>query len=203
MESARPNRGAWSRQLWIAVATVTAIGLVGAVVDFLGLFAASGQGFAGGCGGFGGVLFILILLVLIVLGMMGALAAVGLFLFWRRLRWGPLLLVPSNLLVMGFFGWSSPVYPGQVVWAVVIVLLGAAPAIAVVLLVWPLLTRGRLWVRVTEFVVLGLIALPLVWLYVSGLTNDIRTGMTPPAAQVASTGCGSGSAWLPAVATTP
>lgn len=204
MESASLRRGAWSRRLWILVASLTVIGLVGTAVDFLGgMFVASGHGLGVGCGGMVGVLFLLILLVLIILGLIALLASVGLGLFWRKSRWGPLLLVSSNLFAMGVFGWIPPVYPGQLLWAAVILMLASAPAIAVVLLVWPLMTRGRLWVRGVELVVLGLLAIPVVCLYASGLKYDIQMGLTTPPTQVASASCGGSLASLAALSTTP
>src|ERR1700730_2758853 len=194
MEAARSNRGAWSRQVLIVLTALSVIGLIGMAIDFLGAFAAFPL-HGGGCGGMAGVLLLFLVMILIALALIGGLALVGLILLWARSRWGPLLLVPSNLLVMGFFGWWNPVNKGQLAWATALLILAAAPAIAAALGLWPLLTRGRLWVRAIELVILGLIALPLVQLFIAGITVDIQTALAVPPPQVASSGgggCGGG-----------
>jgi hypothetical protein len=205
MESAGSNRGAWSRRLLIVLTALTIIGLIGMAIDFLGAFAAFPL-HGGGCGGMAGVLLLFLVMILIAMALIGGLALVGLILLWERSRWGPLLLVPSNLLAMGFFGWWNPVNKGQLVWATTLLILAAAPAIAAALALWPLLTRGRLWVRAIETLILGLIALPLVQLFIGGMTVDIQTGLAAPPPQVASSGgsgCAGASAGLPAYAMTP
>jgi hypothetical protein len=182
MESAVSTRGGWSRVVWSLVVALTAIGLVGIVVDFVGFFAASGHGISGGCA-MGGVAFFLVsiaaLVVLTFVGLIGVMASIGSVLFWRRRRWGPLLLIPSNLLAMAFFDFS-PVYQGQVMWAAVVLLFAAAPLCAVGLLVWALWTRARGRERIVELVVLGLIGLPLVALYVAGINLDVTMALTAP-----------------------
>jgi hypothetical protein len=80
-------------------------------------------------------------------------AGLGLLMFWLRSPAGPLVLVVD---------------------------IAATPAIAVALVLWPLLTRWALWVRVVEFVIITLIALPVLWLYGSGVGNDIHTALTTP-----------------------
>jgi hypothetical protein len=192
MESpAVSTRGSWSRQVWALVVALTAIGVAGIVVDFVGFFAASGRGIAGGCA-LGGLAFFLVsfaaLLVLIFIGLVGVMAAIGSILFWRRQRWGPLLLIPSNLLTMAFFDFS-PVYQGQVVWAAVVLLFAGAPLCAVGLLVWALWTRARGRERVVELVVLGLIGLPLLALYVAGINADVTLALTPPPQAAAPGSC--------------
>jgi hypothetical protein len=62
-----------------------------------------------------------------------------------------------------------------------VVVIAATPAVAGAFVIWPLLTRGRLWVRAIEIVIIAAIALPLVWLYAAGMSSDIRTALTPPA----------------------
>jgi hypothetical protein len=182
MESAVPPRGGWSHIVWSLVVALTAIGLVGIFVDFVGFFVASGHGISGGCA-LGGVAFIIVsiaaLVVLVFVGSIGVMASIGSVLFWRRRRWGPLLLIPSNLLAMAFF-YFSPVYQGQFVWAAVVLLFAAAPACAVGLLLWALWTRANARERVVELVVLGLIGLPLVALYVAGVNGDATMAVTPP-----------------------
>jgi hypothetical protein len=87
--------------------------------------------------------------------------------------------------MMGLYGWAPVISPGQLLFAVVVLLFAAAPAIAGALVLWPLLTRGRLWVRAIEIVIIAAIALPLVRLYIAGVTSDIQTAlMAPPPTQV-------------------
>jgi hypothetical protein len=182
MEAAVSTRGGWNRVVWSFVVALTAIGLVGILVDFVGFFVASGHGISGGCA-LGGVAFFLVsiaaLVVLVFVGLIGVMASFGSVLFWRRRRWGPLLLIPSNLLTMAFFDFS-PVYQGQVVWAAVVLLFAAAPLCAVGLLLWALWTRANARERVVELLVLGLIGLPLVALYVAGINGDVTMALTPP-----------------------
>jgi hypothetical protein len=174
--------GGWSRKVWSLVVALTAIGLVGILVDFVGFFAASGHGISGGCAG-GGVAFFLVsiaaLVVLVFVGLIGVMASIGSVLFWRRRRWGPLLLIPSNFLTMAFFDFTS-VYEGQLVWAAVVLLFAAAPACAAGLLLWALWTRASGRERVVQLFVLGLIGLPLVALYVAGINSDVTMALTPP-----------------------
>ena len=182
MDAARPRQGLQNRTLWILVVGLTAVGLAGVLVDFLGLFVAAGHGFGGGCA-LAGMGFLLILfglvLVLIFVGLVGSIASLGLALFWRGSLWGPALLIAGNLLSMAFYAWS-PVYAGQVVWAGAVVVLASAPAVAVVLLLPALVSRGRIRVRLLEVVLLGLIGVPLVWLWVGGLTADVTAASTLP-----------------------
>jgi hypothetical protein len=119
------------------------------------------------------------LVVLVFVGLIGVMASIGSVLFWRRRRWGPLLLIPSNLLAMAFFDFS-PVYQGQVVWAAVVLVFAAAPACAVALLLWALLTRANARERVVELLVLGLIGLPLIALYIAGINGDVTMALTLP-----------------------
>jgi hypothetical protein len=178
MSAAQPDTGTRSRKLWVVVATLTVIGLVGPVVIFLvGTAITPSQ--AHTCGNAGAAVYILSLIG-IALFVLAAVAALGLWIFWYRSLWGPLILVVCNLLMMGLYGWAPVISPGQLLFAVVVLLFGATPAIAGALVVWPLLTRGRLWVRAIEIVIVAAIALPLVRLYVAGVTSDIQTALTPP-----------------------
>jgi hypothetical protein len=90
------------------------------------------------------------------------------------------VLVFCNLVLMAFYGFARPVGYGEIVWGLVVVDIAATPAIAAVLVLWPLLTRWAFWVRVVEFVIVTLIALPVLWLYGSGVGNDIQTALTTP-----------------------
>src|ERR1700674_5737208 len=175
MGSAVATRGAWSRQVWTLIVALTAVGLAGIVIAFLGFFVTGEHGFAtGGCAMAGARFFLvgfLALLVLVFVGLNGVLASVGSILLWRRSRWGPLLLIPSNFLTMAAFVYL-PVHQGQVVWTAVVLWFAAAPACAVGLLMWALWTRARARERVVELIVLGLIGLPLVALYVAGISRD-------------------------------
>ena len=200
MEPKVATDGGWSRLNWALVAILTAVGLAGILVDFVAFFAIHGP-LTGGCA-FGGVaaalMIIALLLVLAYAGFAGALALTGLIFFWRRSRWGPRLLIPSNLLSMAFFFWS-PVNPGQVDWVAILVLLAAAPAVAVAMLVWPLLSRAAPRVWIVELVVLLVIALPLVAAYIYGIETDVVAAFAPPPPLVAAAhGCGGSAAALTA-----
>lgn len=196
MGPARPSGGAWSRKAWILVTTLTAIGLLGIFVDFAAFFAIHGP-LTGGCGGLAGLGLVLMavaaLLVLVYGALIGALTVTGVIFFWKRSRWGPRLLIPANLLSMAFFFWS-PVDPGQATWATALVLLGAAPAVAVGLLVWSLVSRADRTVWLGELVTLGLIALFMVPAFVDGISADVAAGLAPPPQLVAHAGCGSTTA---------
>jgi hypothetical protein len=180
MSTAQPGTGTRSRKLWVIVATLTMIGLVGPVILFL-VGTALSPPQPQTCQGNNGVAYYFLTLIGVALFVLAAVAALGLWIFWYRSSWGPLLLVVCNLLMMGFYGWATVVSPGQLFFGVVVVVIAAAPAVAGALVIWPLLTRGRLWVRAIEIVIIAAIAVPLVWLYGSGLSNDIRTALTPPA----------------------
>jgi hypothetical protein len=180
MEPAMSIPGGWSRKVATLVLTLTATGLVGIPVAFVGFFVTSGP--MGGCA-LGGTAFFLVafiaLLMLIFVALVGALASFGSFFLWRRSRWGPLLMIPSNFLTMAGFIYL-PVHEGQVVWTTVVVLFATAPACAVGLLLWALWTRARGTERVIEVIVLGLIGLPLVALWVAGVNSDVTTSLKPP-----------------------
>jgi hypothetical protein len=199
MEQARPVDRLWSRAIWILVTVLTGIGMIGVGVDFLGLFA-SGP-LTGGCAMAGVAALLMLGAFLLVAGYLVLIAGLvmpGLILFWRRSRWGPRLLIPANLLAMAFFI-LPPVGPGYLAWAVVLVLLAAAPTAAVVLLFWALLSRGSESARIADLVVLGALALPLTWACIQGLSVDVSTAMTPAPQLVAQHGCGGSSSLLPAV----
>jgi hypothetical protein len=186
MSTAKRQSGPWGRRLWVVVATLTVIGLVGPVIIFLvGTAILPSQ--AQTCGIHGAAIYFLFLIGVALVALAG-LATLGLWIFWYRSLWGPLILVVCNLLMVGLYGWAPVISPGQLLFAVLVLLFAAAPAIAGTLVLWPLLTRGRLWVRAIEIVVIAAIALPLVRLYVAGVTNDIQTAlMAPPPTQVYST----------------
>jgi hypothetical protein len=198
MDSPKPSEGAWSRKAWILVTALTVLGLVGILVDFSALFGIHGP-LIGGCGGLGGLGVLLMLgmatVVLTFLFLVGVLATIGLISLWRRSRWGPRLLIPSNLLSMAFFGFS-PVGPGDVGWAVVLILFGAAPAVAVGLLALALLSRPRQGaVLRDEAVLLGMVALILLPAFAYGMSLDLAAAFAPAPQLVAHAGCG-GSALL-------
>jgi hypothetical protein len=179
MTAAQPETGRRSHKVWVLVATLTTIGLVGpAILFFVGTAVSPPDPHA--CRGNAGVVVYFLTLIGLALFVLAAVAALGLWIFWYRSLWGPLLLVVCNLLMMGFYGWATVVSPGQLLFGVLVVAIAAAPAIAAALVLWALLTRGRLWVRAAEFVIIAAIGLPLVWLYASGISSDIRTALTPP-----------------------
>jgi hypothetical protein len=184
MEAARPGLGPQRRKLWTLIASLTAVGLAGVVIEVVGFFVAAGNGFGGGCA-MAGIGFLMVLVsavvVLFFVGLVGVLASLGLALFWRGSLWGPGLLIASNFLAMAFYA-LAPVYPGQVAWAATVLVLASAPAFAVVLLLPGLLSHGTIRLRVLELAVLGLIGLPLVWLWVGGVSSDVTAASTLPPA---------------------
>jgi hypothetical protein len=177
----------------VAVLVLTVIGVLGTWIDFFALFWASGRGVAGGCGGLIGILLALLLLVVIFLVFIAALAAGGALLFWFRTAWGPPVVIAANLLLMGFYGWWVPISAGQLAWGLSLVALAAAPALVVLLMLWPLVTRGRIWVRVLEIAVLGLLAWPTLWLYAHGIPSEVSTALQQPV-PVAAASCSGGGA---------
>jgi len=190
--------------LRILVTVLTGIGMIGVGVDFLAFFAILGP-LTGGCAMAGVAAILMGLIVLVVLGYFGLIAGLaipGLILCWRQSKWGPRLLIPANLLSMAFFYWS-PVRPGQVAWASVLVLLAIAPAVATVLLFWALVTRGPGPVGIADALVLGLMALPLASGYAYGVGADVSAALTPAAAPQAvvhvDVGCGGSASLLTGV----
>jgi hypothetical protein len=182
MSTEKPQTGPWGRKLWNAVAILTAIGLLGPVIFLVKVWPAVQQENASRCDE-PGFVYGLIEFFLVWLVVLAFFAGLGLLMFWLRSPAGPLVLVFCNLVMMAFYGFAHPINPGELIWGLVVVGIAAAPAIAAALVLWPLLTRWALWVRVVEFVIITLIALPVLWLYGSGLGNDIQTAlMTPPPA---------------------
>jgi hypothetical protein len=190
MSSGNPSSGAWSRGLWAWVVGLTAGGVAGIPMVFFGYIFVSGGRIGVGCGGGIGILFAFYLALAVIWGIDWLVAALGAFLFWRRSRWGPLLLIPLNLFNLYVLGGSDVVPPGQVIWAAVVVALTAVPAIAAVLLVRPLLTRGRMRVRLVEFVVLGTMAAAVLWACAGGLAGDVASTMQAARPPVVAAGCG-------------
>jgi hypothetical protein len=185
MSTEKPQTGPWGRRPWNAVATLTSIGLVGPVVIFLWKVLPNIQNSPMGACSLDSVISLFAAFGA-ALVLFAGLAWLGLLMFRLQSPWGPLVLVFCNLVMMAFYGVDNPVDPGEFVWAGVVVLIAAAPAIAAALVLWPLVKRWALWVRVVEFVIITLIALPVLWLFGSGVTNDIRTAITPPPAPSAS-----------------
>jgi hypothetical protein len=203
VDFARPAGSAWSNKLRLLVSALTAIGVVGLpVVCFGPLFEYLGRqgGIRGGCGGGGAILaailFGAIAVVLVIVAVLGAISLVGIILLWLRSFAGPLVLLTINLLTMIAYGLidftARPEFWGTAQWALVNLALGVAPAIAAALVLWPLLTGGWGHERVTQVVVLGLVALFPVLTYAYGVAFDVtfaRTAPPPPVAYV-SQGCG-------------
>jgi hypothetical protein len=179
----KPQNGPWGRKLWNAVAILTAIGLIGPVTFLLKVWPAVQQTNASHCDTPPYFVYGLIEFFLTWLVVLAGMAGLGLLMFWLRSPAGLLVLVFCNLVMMAFYGFAHPINPGELIWGLVVVGIAAAPAIAAAIALWPLLTRWALWVRVVELVIITLIALPVLWLYGSGLGNDIQTALsTPPAA---------------------
>lgn len=179
MSVEKPQSGPWGRRLWNAVAILTAIGLMGPVIILLKWLPALQAEADTHCGN-SDLVYGLIEFFGAWLVVLAGLAGLGLLMFWLRSPAGPLVLIFCNLLMMAFYGFAHPVDHGDIVWALVVVEIAAAPAIAVALVLWPLLTRWPLWVRVVEFVIIAAIALPVAWLFGFGVSNDIRTALTTP-----------------------
>jgi hypothetical protein len=185
----RPGRGL---SVWITA--LTAIGLLGGGLNVIGGFIANfapGGNFRVGCSaGLGALLFFALAAVfLFLLGMVGVLAAVGAALFWRGSRWGPMLLIAVNLAMLGLFGFPS-VFRGQLLWGAIVGLLAITPAVALALLVPPLVRwPGRRWVVAVQLAVLIILGLPAVAVYSLGLTQDLTLVVQPPPNAVAAAGC--------------
>jgi hypothetical protein len=165
--------------LWNVVAILTAIGLIGPVIFIVMLWPAVQLENQVRCDE-PGLVYGLIEFFLTWLVVLAGLAGLGLVMFWLRSPAGPLVLVFCNLVMMAFYGFAHPVGYEDIVWALVVAAIAATPAIAAAVVLWPLLTRWPLWVRVVEFVIITLIALPVLWLYGSGVGNDIRMALTTP-----------------------
>lgn len=178
--STRVADPAWSGRFRALTTTLTVIGILGLYV-YIGVQIG---GVRPGCA-LGSILFALVFGVILLLYAIGVLAVVGIVLLNVRSRWGPLLLVPTNLLVTSFFGWWWFDTPGQVGWTIAIIVLSAVPVLAAILLLKPLMSRGRPWVRLTEFVVLGALAVPMLLTYGTGVTSEIMAAQQPVPAPVA------------------
>jgi hypothetical protein len=183
-----PFRAMRRRPLFAWITALTAVGLLGTLVDFVGFFPANG-GLRVGCGGLAGVLFFGLMFILILLGSIAGLALGGLNLYWRRSQWGPTLLIAANLLVLGFFGWLRPVNPGQLAWGLTILALATAPAAAIILLLWPLLTMGSVRSRLVHIFLVAALGVPLTLYAGSGLAEDLSNALQAPLPIVA-TSCG-------------
>jgi hypothetical protein len=182
-----------SRWVTVPAIVLTAIGVLGTWIDFFAMFVISGHGPSGGCGGLIGILLLVLLVIVILLGFIAVLALSGALLLRFRPGLGPPLLIAANLLVMGFDGFWRPINAGQLAWGLSLVALATVPALAIVLMLWPLLTRGRVWVRVLEVAVLGLLAWPMLWLYAYGMSDEISLALQQPVpVAVASSTCGGG-----------
>jgi hypothetical protein len=181
----------WSRWITVPSVVLTAIGVLGTWIDFSAM--AVIHGFSGGCGGLIGILLLVLLVIVILLGFIAILALSGALLMRFRAALGPPLLIAANLLVMGFDGWWMPIKAGQLAWGVSLVALATVPAVAIVLMLWPLLTRGRVWVRVLEVAALGLLAWPMLWLYTYGISDEVSLALQQAAPVAAASGtCGGG-----------
>lgn len=178
--SAGSDRGPWGRRVWKLVAALTAIGLTGIGIVFGEVFVLSWRAIGPGCQvGGGPPIYGFLTLGVFGLVLLAGVTALGLLMFRLQFVIGPVVLVLSNLLVLGFYGFMSPVFPGQLLWGLLIVGVGAAPAAAVAILGWSVVTRGPLWARAAELVILTLIAVPFVWIYGVGVTSDLQSAFTP------------------------
>jgi hypothetical protein len=186
--------------MWVLVGGLTAIGLVGMPLPYFGPLLEPMSHGLGGCGGGGGTvlvfLFVLIVAALVVVGIPGVLAGFGLLLYRRGSFAGPLLLFIANLLSLAGFSYVALTVhlldSGAMPWAVANLVLGAAPAIAAALVVWPMLTGGSVRERVVKVVALCLLAAGPVLLYRGGVVSDFAIVMAAPPQAVASGGGGCG-----------
>jgi hypothetical protein len=179
MSTEKPLTGPWGRRLWSVVAILTAIGLLGPVIIFLRWLPVLRAEYDTHCGN-GDIVLGFSVFGLVWLVVLAGLAGLGLLMFWLRSPAGPLVLLFCNLVMMAFYGFAQPIDHGNIAWGLVVVDVAAAPAIAGALVLWPLLTRWALSVRVVEFVIIAAISLPVSWLFGYGVTNDIGTALTPP-----------------------
>ena len=178
----QPRRSGTAR----AAAILTAIGLVGVLVDGFGLIPAAGPV---GCG-FGILILVLLFGVLVFLFawfVVAALASWGIFLLFRRSASAPYLLIPVNLATMSFFGYWTPVYPGQLIWGAIVVLFALCAAAACALMIHRVLAEGPLPRRILATAIIAIVVSFPTSLYVSGVFSDIALAITPSAAAVTAT----------------
>jgi hypothetical protein len=164
---------------------LTVIAVLGTWIDLFAIFWASPNGIAGGCGG-AGTGFALLLLAVMGVGLLfiSLVALIGSLFMWFRIEWGPPLVIFPNLLAMGFDAWWRPVDAGQLTEGLILVALAVVPAIAILVTLRPLLTTGTVTVRIVEAAALGAVAVPILWLYVYGMSSDLSLAFQqlPPAA---------------------
>lgn len=171
---------------------MTGTGMISVVIGFFGGLGASGARLTPGCGGGIGLLFVMLFILALIFGLIGVIAIVGAILLWFRYQWGALVLIAINLLSLYLIAASTAVFPGQLVWGGVVVLLATIPVIAIGVLLWPLWTRGNRLVLGLQLLILGALAVPVVLTAGPGLATDVNSAFeAPPAPPAAShTGCG-------------
>jgi hypothetical protein len=167
---------------------LTAIAVLGTWIDLFAIFWASPNGIAGGCGG-GSTGFAVLLLAVVGVGLLfvSLVALTGSLLMWFKPEWGPPLVIFANLLAMGFDAWWRPANAGQLTEGLILVALAVVPALAILVTLRPLLTIGSVTVRIVEAAALGAVAVPILWLYVYGMSSDLSLAFQqlPPAAVAA------------------
>ena len=143
-------------------------------------------------------MFVFLFILALIYGFIGVIAVVGAILLWFRYQWGALVLIAINLLSLYLIAASAAVYPGQLVWGGVVVLLAAIPMIAIGVLLWPLWTRGNRLVLGLQLLILGALAVPVVLTAGPGLATDVNTAFqAPPAPQAAAhTACGATTGFI-------
>ncbi len=198
VSTARPTTDAWNRKLWFWAAALSAAGLLGVVVAFFGGANASGAQLTPGCGGGIGFLFVALFVLALLLGFVGLVAVVGAILLWFRPVWGVLLLIPVNLLSLYLIVGYQTVYGGELVWAVVVLMLAAIPLIAIGVLLWPLWTRGNRVVLGLQLLILGALAVPVVLTVGPGLANDVNSALQAlqPPTVARPVGCGTTTGFI-------
>jgi hypothetical protein len=192
--------GAGSGKVKIWAASLTGAAMISVVVAFFGGTSTSGARLTPGCGGGIGLLFVALFILALVFGLIGVVAVVGAILLWFRYQWGVLTLIAVNLLSLYLIAGSQSVYPGQLVWGVVVVLLAAIPLIAIGVLLWPLWTRGNKLVLALQLLILGALAVPVVLTAGPGLATEVNSALqAPPAPQTATqthSGCGATTGFI-------
>jgi hypothetical protein len=198
VSTAKATTVAWSRKLWFWAVGLTAAGLLGVVVALFGGANASGARLTPGCGGGIGLLFALLFILVLISGLVGLVAVAGAILLWFRPIWGILLLIPVNLLSLYLIVGYQTVYGGELVWAVVVVMLAAIPLVAIGVLLWPLWTRGNRVVLALQLLILGALAVPVVLTAAPGLATDVNSALQAPQPPTTAShvGCGTTTGFM-------
>jgi hypothetical protein len=170
------------------VSLLTAIGLAGALVDAFGTFPAFGGIHGCAAGMLIGLVIGAVMIFMIAWGIVALVATFGLVLLANGSRWGPILLILSNLAVVAFFGFWMPVEQGELAWGLLLVLLALTPGVAFALLVHMVLSRGSVLKRVAVTAALAMLVAWPASVYADGLSFGFAQAITPSAPVLLSSG---------------